>query len=316
MHLQNSECDSDSEDSVINMPPGLGERSNRRQDKPLIPKIAHPKKFTIEESSLTNTQLSSPTKTAPTGELSWRINSDAKLLFESGGRRGKPIIPEIAHPNTQLSRRTKTAPTGKLSWRTQSDTKLLIESGDDSEQQSKQFLGTLNNLLEDWICSENIKMLQEIYELCQTSYQTNKIKFVQKIVNVVLDKSDKYRELISKLLSKVMSRHLCISQFNKGLYEIIEIASKLKTDTSHACDCIAQILVYPMLECTWTLKSMSNLVQIFPEENGSQGFAGKIIAKLMQKVVKLKGIEWIKNQWIAGGFNWNELTDNVDQVNS
>ncbi|KAK0083124.1 hypothetical protein PV325_009294 [Microctonus aethiopoides] len=131
-------------------------------------------------------------------------------------------------------------------------------------------------------------------------------KFVQNIMNTVLERSAQVRHRISVLLSHLINNKMISLSLVQDEYEkVIEIADDLVIDIPKCWTYFAEILsdmvvlgAHPLSELKRTLAVLRN-----------NGNTGKLLGELLTKLAKDQGPKWVTDKWNQSGIEWSDIID-------
>ncbi|XP_016915134.2 eukaryotic translation initiation factor 4 gamma 3 isoform X4 [Apis cerana] len=167
----------------------------------------------------------------------------------------------------------------------------------------EEFLKTLNKIMKDYLKNP---ILEKVSLAIQQNFDNELSKFTSELINFVLEKSPLDREIISYLLSHLITQKILpISHLRNGFIEILDVVDDLVLDIPKVWSYIPEILSHPIEE---EILSLNELKPIFDSLRG-RGYVGIFLGELLSKLSRDKGSKWVADKWDQSGLQLNNIID-------
>uniref|UniRef100_A0ABD2X3F2 MI domain-containing protein n=1 Tax=Trichogramma kaykai TaxID=54128 RepID=A0ABD2X3F2_9HYME len=140
-------------------------------------------------------------------------------------------------------------------------------------------------------------------------------EFVQELINSVLEKSDLYRNKVSKLFAQLLSQKLIDKDnFKAGLNEIVSASGDLIIDIPKLWTYIAMLLVQSIANGSLCFNDLKSFVEAIPSKLRSDGYASTFFAELMKQLLDIKDSSWIINNWTESSLKKEDFDINSERM--
>ncbi|XP_058810596.1 eukaryotic translation initiation factor 4 gamma 3-like isoform X2 [Phymastichus coffea] len=294
----------------------LGSRSNYVWPR-ASPKITTPNKF----SYLANSSSESD-KRAATIHLSGSRSTgprdygrvDYKTTYEGRNSRNGSYVTinnTVTHSREKPSIENSRSQSISIMTSSQSNSQSTIENT--SKLSDQEMNVAISSFIEEYIAGEE-DVEAAIQEFRKKFPILSHATFVREITNAILEKPDYHRNKTSQLLARLLSlQYVSLQNFENGLREIIEASPDLIIDIPMLWEYFAKILVHPILNGTYPLTELKNIVQPLSSEKRKKGKTYGLITQLLLELNQLEGAAWTNEKWNSSGLHWNDFVD--DEVN-
>ncbi|KAG7197148.1 hypothetical protein KM043_007233 [Ampulex compressa] len=176
----------------------------------------------------------------------------------------------------------------------------------------EEFMKALNSTLKEFLKNP---IIDKTALHVQQTFEGQMSKFVHESILNVLEKVPLDRDLVSQLLTHLMThKMLTLQQFRNGFAQVLEAVDDLIIDIPKIWTYLAEVLSYPLEQ---DVIKLSDLKPTF-ESLRSQGYAGKLLVELLNKLSQNKGSMWVADKWDQSGLVLNNIVDtereNVDRI--
>jgi len=223
---------------------------------------------------------------------------------EFGGNRSQSVM----GPPPSLSRENSTPRSASMVVQKKSEIPPeipLMGSPNATDQEIRKWTTPLlNEFLHNVDYNEAIKEIGERFSVETIA------KFVEEVLNEVIERSEKDRHLTGELLSQlVKKRMLTEKQCLEGFNSLLSLAEDLLVDIPKFWDFMAHIIA-PVISSEALelriLKESATLADLYTGEMGKRGAPGKYTAAVLHEMGK-SGQSLVAQMWKQSGLQWSDF---------
>lgn len=237
-----------------------------------------------------------------------RMGDQNKAVRDFGSSRSQSVMGP--HPGHHSLSREGSAPRSasmvapKKSIDRSPEVALMGKAGASEAELEKWTTPLLNEFL------HNVDFTEAIKEIGEKFSPETVVKFVENVLNNVLERSDLARTRSGELVAQLIKKHMLTEdQFLVALNSILEFAEDLLVDVPKFWDFLAEI-VAPVLDADVLdmkiLKISATTAKLCEGEMGRKCAGGKYVAAVLHQMAK-QGHASVARSWQESGLSWEEF---------